>query len=212
MDPAETAAEPGAAFALEAPPASTAAMPTQVSRRGKLLRQHRFTVHYPDGTEGTCAYERFGPAYHLFCYQYGDGSPLPRQYHTRPLGNTPGEIEAKGRELAVTAFCEAVERERRDRFARVTPPTDGSRKPDPALFRLSPADAKRHGGRYSLCLPMPSGRLVRSSATFLTLAEANRAWEEVGDRRLVVACCNRLDRCWQAPRYNPLYAKGAPKC
>jgi hypothetical protein len=212
MDPTDTRVEPEAAFALEAPPAVTT-HEAPPKKRGTLLKQHRFAVTFPDGTEGACAYERFGPAYHLFCHAYGDGTPLPRQYHARPLGNRPEDVEAKGRELATAAFCEAVERERRDRFARVTPPTDGSRKPDPALFRLSPADAKRHGGRYALCLPMPaSGRLVRSSRTFATLSEANFAWEEVGDRRLVVACCNRLDRCWQAPKYNPLYAKGAPKC
>jgi hypothetical protein len=207
MEPADTTA-----FALEAPPANVAATTAPVRKRGALLKQHRFAVSYPDGTEGTCAYERLGPAWHLFCHAYGDGSPFPRQYVARPLGNRPEDVEAKGRELAVTAFCEAVERERRDRFARVTPPTDGSRKPDPALSRLSPADVKRHGGRYALCLPMPSGRLVRSSTTFMTLAEANFAWEEVGDRRLVVACCSRLDRCWIAPKYNPLYSKGAPRC
>jgi hypothetical protein len=211
MDPVERIATEAAAFALEAPPAVTPP-DAPPKKRGALLKAHRFGVSYPDGTEGTCAYERFGPAYHLFCHSYGDGSPLPRQYHTRQLGNRPEDVEAKGRELAAAAFSEAVERERKDRFARVTPPTDGSRKPDTSLFRLSPADAKRHGGRYALCLPMPSGRLVRSSATFATLAEANHAWEEVGDRRLVVACCSRLDRRWLAPKYNPLYAKGAPRC
>ena len=65
-------------------------------------------------------------------------------------------------------------------------------------------------GRYALCRPM-GARLVPVSTTFESLDAVNEAWREKGDRNLVVACCNRLDRCWEMPRYNPLYAAFDPR-
>jgi hypothetical protein len=175
-----------------------------VVSRSHLLKAHSCAVSYPDGADGTAAYERLGPAYHRFDFRYSDGAILSRRYLTRPLGNTPADIEAKARELAEAAFLEAVETERRDWFARVSEPTDGGRKKNPLRYQVKPAEAKQHGGRYALCLLIGS-RLVRMSATVKTVAEANTLWQQRGDTNLVVACCNRLDRRWEVPKYNPLH-------
>jgi|GEM_PF-2555979 hypothetical protein len=188
-----------ATLTLVAP--SAAGTPPQ-KRRAALLKALSFQAVYPDGNEGSCQYTRYGPAWHLFEYAHPAG-PLPRQYSTERIANEAEAVEAKGKELAPKAFSEAIELERRDRFARATWPY--GQKPDPSLYVLSPKDAKALGGKYALCLPLPSGKLVRSSAVFATLDEANHAFSEVGDRRLIVACCCRLNRRWERPR---LGAKG----
>jgi hypothetical protein len=172
--------------------------------RSHLLKAHSCAVSYPDGADGAVAYERLGPACHRFEFRYSNGAILSRRYLTRPLGNTPADIEAKAREMAESAFLEAIEHERRDYFARVSEPTDGSRRKNPLRYQVKPAEAKQHGGRYALCLLIGT-RLVRMSATVKTIAEANDLWQKRGDPNLVVACCNRLDRKWEVPRYNPLH-------
>lgn len=87
------------------------------SSRSRLLKRHEFRIIYPDGMEGTCQYERFGPTYHSFHFRYGTGNlgqstPLPRQFLDQTLGNTPQAIEAAGRETAQAAFASAIRRER----------------------------------------------------------------------------------------------------
>ena len=73
---------------------------------------------------------------------------------------------------------------------------------------MTAGKAKLLGGKYALCVPI--GRhLVQHSHTFDTLEEANAAWRECSSKGgLYVACCNRLDRRWELPRYNPLYKDG----
>ena len=78
--------------------------------------------------------------------------------------------------------------------------TDGSRKANPAKFRMTAGKAKELGGRYALARQI-GRRLLRVSDTFATLGEVNAAWLEKGNPALFVACCNRLDRCWEIPRY-----------
>jgi hypothetical protein len=55
----------------------------------------------------------------------------------------------------------------------------------------------------------------RSSLLFDSLEAANTAWKEkkaeVGDKQLMVACGNRLDRCWELPRFSPLYKDYDPR-
>ncbi len=180
--------------------------------RGRLLKTHACSVSFPDGTDGTATYERLGPAYHRFDFRYGDGSAMPRQHLTRPLGNRPADIEAKARELAGVCFREAIEVERRDYFARATEPADGSRKKDPSKYRMPAGRAKEIGGKYALCLPFPSGRrYVRLSPALDCFEEAAALWRQRRDGRCVVACANRLDRCWELPKYNPLLTEGHPR-
>jgi len=173
-----------------------------VRDRGPLLKAPSCPAAFPDGSRGECRYTRYGPRWHRFDYARPDG-PLPHRYCSEPLANDAASIEAKAAELAVLSFREAIETERKDRFARATP--QYGTKPDPSLYVASPAEAKKLGGRYALCLALPSGRLIRSSAVFATLEEANAAYGEVGDRRLLVCCFHRLNRRWERPKYG---AKG----
>jgi hypothetical protein len=187
---------------LSAP--STSATETLSRPRARLVKTHEFSVAYPDGTTGSCSYERLGPAYHRFDFRYFDGKRLPRQYWTLPLMNCQETIEEAGRARAEDAFKEAIEVERKDYFARATEPTDGSRKANPKKFRLSAKQAKEMGGKYALCIFVGS-TLLPVTRRFDTLQEANARWIEKGNPALFVACCNRLDRCWGIPRYSPLY-------
>jgi hypothetical protein len=179
-------------------------------RVGRLIKCHRFPVSFPDGTEGSCTYERLGPACHRFDYDYADGAALPRQYLTRPFTNVPTEIEKRGQELALDCFLEAIEVERRDYFKRITPPTSGARVPRPERFQMTAKRAKEHAGRYAVCTPV-GRKLVPVSTLYDSLPTANHAWKALGMRAWVVACCNRMDRCWEQVKYNPLHAEGHPR-
>ena len=172
------------------------------------MRDLTFEVTYPDATEGTCSYERLGPAYHRFEYRYRDGAHLSRTYRTLPLGNTPPEIAEAGKASAEKAFFEAVEHERKDYFARVTEPTDGSRKKKLLGRAMEAFQAKRYGGRYAVCLMLPeSGRAIRVTQDVATIREANALWVARGRIPSYAACCcNRMDRRWEMPKYNPMYA------
>lgn len=184
---------------------------TPLSRsRTRLLKSHDCPVPLPDGTDGTCRYERLGPACHRFTYHYQGGALLARLYQTRPLENTPDALEAAARQLAPDAFAAAIEHERRDHFARATLPTDGSRTVHPATYRLRAGRAKRLGGRYALCRPV--GRhLVPVSLAFDRLSEGADLWRTRTHPEAVLACCCRLDRRWELLRYNPLLAEGHPR-
>jgi hypothetical protein len=177
-----------------------------VHSRGRvILKEHRFPVTLPDGTEAQCRYERLGSQYHRFEYIYQDGSALPRQNVFTRLANDSRSIEEKGRELASACFREAIEWERKDYFARASEPSDGSRKKRPEKYRMKAKTAKELGGCYAVCLRTPTSLFPVSSA-FSTLEKANAAWKERALPNTVVACCNRLDRCWELPKFNPLYA------
>jgi hypothetical protein len=175
--------------------------------RPRLFKSHHFPVQYPDGSTGECRYTRLGLRSHQFRFVYQDGKELPcRQYVGALLVGGAPAVEAAGRERAERAFFEAIQHERAFYFARVSLPSDGSRHLDPARYRMTAGKARTLGGKYALCVRI--GRhLVQHSRTFETLEEANDAWRTGGSRNgRYVACCNRLDRRWELPRYNPLYA------
>ena len=180
---------------------------TVTAPRSRLFKSHHFPVEYPDGSTGECRYTRLGLRSHQFRFVYQDGKELPRQYVSTFLNGGAPAVEAAGRERVERAFKEAIEHERVFYFARVSLPSDGSRHLDPARYRMTAGKAKSLGGKYALCVRI--GRhLVQHSRTFETLEEANDAWQTCGSSRndRYVACCNRLDRRWELPRYNPLYA------
>jgi hypothetical protein len=180
-------------------------------RVGRLIKTHRFKVSFPDGTEGECSYERLGPAYHRFDYCYFDGAALPRQYVTRPIINTTEEIEKKGRELALDCFTEAIHVEQKDYFKRISPPTSGTRVPRKERFSMTAKKAKEFSGKYAICVHVGKKLVPISSALYDSQATANHAWKALGQTQWVVACLNRMDRCWETCKYNPLHAEGHPR-
>ena len=195
------------------PHASLVSLPGSVpsvthSRSGEAVtKAHEFTVTFPDHTTGTCRYERLAPKWHRFHFDYEDGTRLPSVMWEKGLANDLSSLEAKGQELAARCFAEAVLRERKEYFCRASEPSDGTRKRRPEVFRMKAEMAKAKAGIYVLCYPR-NGVLSSFGAHFSTLEEANHSWRQQTDRhRMVVACCNRLDRCWECPKFNPLYAE-----
>jgi len=185
-----------------------------ITGRSRLVKSHSCPVSFPDGQEGTCAYTRGGPAWHLFRFTHGTGNAatlLPVLHMTERVGNDPGSIEEAAKRLASVAYTAAIRRERTDYFQRVS--EGGGRKRRPERCQMKTERAKQLAGKYALCRAMGAmgERLLPVSATFESLDAVNEAWREKGDRNLVVACCNRLDRCWEMPRYNPLYAAFDPR-
>jgi hypothetical protein len=146
----------------------------------------------------------------VFYFTYEDGDSMPRQTCTERLGNDAGSIERKGAELAACCYQEAIRIERERYFRRATEPSDGSRRKRPERYRMTAARAREIAGKYALCVRSRNVLLV-VGGLYDDIEEANRAWREKGDRRLVVACCNRLDRCFELPRYNTLYAECDPR-
>ena len=130
------------------------------------------------------------------------GAPLPTQRYGQRFANTPDAITEKARELAASAFAEAIRQEQQNRFRRATPP--GETKPDAALFQFSAKRAKQIGGKYSLCRRLGK-RLLPDGSLLDTLDEANAAWKERGDLALLVACACRWSRRWETPRFNSLH-------
>lgn len=177
---------------------------------GRLMKEYTFAVTYPDGIEGSCRYERGGPTWHLFHFLYRDGAPLPRQTVTSRLSNDSGSIEAKGNALVAACYAEAITRERETYFQRATEPSDGSRKKRPDRYGMKANKAKELAGLYAVCR-VTRERLWVEGTMYRELEKANAQWRERGDTRLVVACCNRLDRCWEVMRFNPLYAECDPR-
>ena len=181
--------------------------------RPRLFKSHHFPVEYPDGATGECRYTRLGLRSHQFRFVYPDGKELPsRQYVSTPLVGGAPAVEETGRERVERAFKEAILHERVFYFARASLPSDGSRYLDSERYRMAAGKAKRLGGKYALCV-LIGRHLVQHSRTFETLEEANAVWRECRSGRsgLYVACCNRLDRRWELPRYNPLYKDGHPR-
>ena len=169
---------------------------------GPLFKEHCFTVTLPDGTESVCHYDRLGSQYHRFSYAYHDGTALPRQNVFERLANDVKTIKEKGQELAQACFRDAIERERREYFARASEPSDGSRKKRPERYRMNAKTAKKLGGYYALCHQTQKG-LLPFGVAYATLERANTALMETDRLNVVVACCNRLDRCWEQPKFNP---------
>ena len=62
--------------------------------------------------------------------------------------------------------------------------------------------AKKLGGYYALCHRTQKG-LLPFGVAYATLEKANAALNENAQPNAVVACCNRLDRCWESPKFNP---------
>ncbi len=52
---------------------------------GKLVKTLEGTCTFPDGTDGTWAYERLGPACHRYDYRYGDGAAIHTEETQRGL-------------------------------------------------------------------------------------------------------------------------------
>ena len=169
---------------------------------GPLFKEHSFTVTLADGTQSPCRYDRLASQYHRFSYAYRDGTSLPRQNLFERLANDVKTIEDKGQELASACFRDAIEQERREYFARASEPSDGSRKKRPEKYCMNAKTAKKLGGYYALCHQTQKG-LLPFGVAYATLERANAALRETDPLNVVVACCNRLDRCWEEPRFNP---------
>lgn len=174
------------------------------------IKCHTFSVTFPDGQQGTCHYERRASQWHNFRFQYADGVWMPYQSWNQTLQGDHSLIEQKGRELAAACYWEAIYRERKNYFQRSSEPSDGSRKKRPEKYRMKPAEAKAQAGKYALCERLGEN-YYPISPLFDEIDQANTLWREKGDPTLVVACCNRLDRCWTIPRYNSLYAEHDPR-
>lgn len=170
------------------------------------LDKHQCCVTYPDGTTGTCDFERHGPTYARLSYRYGDeGILLSRTALYEKVDNTRNQIETLCQSKAEAAFLAAADHERVDFFARVTYPAGGARKVDPNRATLKQEKAKRVAGKYAVCLRLPSGKLLAVSRIYDTLGEANNRYLAEPKADCVVACASRLDRRWMVPKYNPLH-------
>ncbi|MES2459246.1 MAG: hypothetical protein V4671_01595 [Armatimonadota bacterium] len=188
------------------------AIPT--SGRAKLLKSHSCSVVFPDGRAGCCHYVRGGPAWHIFRYEYEDKATLPTQHTALRLQNDVASIEHAARTGATLAYGDAVLRERREYFQRAS--ETGGRRRHPERFQMKALRAKALSGKYAVCQHIGSPtrqRLLPVGKMHDRLEDANREWqaEHGASPLLVVACCNRLDRCWEVPRFNPLHPRSAPK-
>ena len=177
---------------------------------GSLCKSHAFAVAFPDGKSGNCCYERKGPSWHEFRYSYADGAQMPKQVCSERMGSDFHTVERKGAELAKVCYLEAIRAERDNYFRRASEPSDGHRKRRPERYGMKAQRAKELAGLYALCR-IWNGVLTPLGTLYEEIERANLAWRETGDTRLVVACCNRLDRCWEVPKYNTLYAEFNPK-
>jgi hypothetical protein len=157
-------------------------------------------VEYPDGTTGECHYQQLGPQCHRLSYRYGDGSLLARI----PIYTDVPTVSIAAKENAEKAFAQAILSERQEVFARATFPAGGGRDVDRNKATLTPDKAKELGGKYAVCLRLPSGKLLAVSRAYDTIEEANARY--CADPSHVVACASRLDRRWMVPKYNPLHA------
>jgi hypothetical protein len=166
-------------------------------------------VSYPDGSTGDCHYLRGGPAWHIFRYGHrgrdGKSGTLPAVHVAERLANTVHAIEEIARRRAEESFWSAVLRERKEYFQRASASEGQGRKARPERFQMKALRAKTLSGKYALCRKVGKSRIPVSDY-FDDLKEAVTAWEEQEDKTLVIACCNRLDRCWEEPAFNPLFA------
>ena len=195
---------------LGVPAETSSASPT---RRGKPLREFTGSVTYPDGTCGTCHYQRQGPRWHIltFRYRWNDHEALlARLYHNKPLEQNVVAIEQLIQEKAADAYQQAMRHELKDRFLRATPPRGQTAGPP---WPMSARRARELAGRYAVCyrLPVTPPRLLALHGPFETIEEANGVWRDKGDMKCVVACACRWSRRCELPHYNPLYAQHDPR-
>lgn len=151
------------------------------------------------------------PAWHLFRYVYCDGVWLPYVDYSFRLDGGESVLRAKAQELAAQSYRLAIAKERKDYFQRATEPSDGSRIRRPEKYQLSAETAKANAGYYAVCKQTEGGVLILSSVLYQNIENANAEWRERNDISLRVLCCNRLDRCWELPRYNLLYKEHDPR-
>jgi hypothetical protein len=190
------------------------AWPYSPPRRGRspILRELTCTVTFPDRREGKCTYDRRALNWHLFRYQYCDDVWMPYVNWSVRFEGSEEEIRVKAQELAADSYRLAILREKKDYFQRASEPSDGSRKRAPHKYQLSSAAARANAGYYAVCKPLSGGgAYILSPRLYKDIETANEEWRERGDTRLQVLCCNRLDRCWELPRYNTLYAEHDPR-
>ena len=109
------------------------------------------------------------------------------------------------RQKAADAFFAAVSRERKEYFQRASPSEGLGRNAMPERFQMTASRAKELSGKYALCRKVGKSRIPVSDY-FDDLKDAVTAWEGQSDKTLVIACFNRLDRCWEEPTFNPLFA------
>ena len=211
--PHDATFKPGEREALEAslrPSTGGDSTPLQeawrpIGRGSKIIKEHTCPVTYPDGLSGFCRYERQAPTFHRFRFTDKRGQVVATIWHSERLPSAVEAIEKKAAESLSAAFAEIIERERKEYFARASEYPGRNKRPE--RFQMSTERAKEVGGKYAICVPMgeTGERLIPVTETFETLEAANQAWREKGDARLVVACGNRLDRCWEKPKRNTLY-------
>lgn len=180
--------------------------------RQRRLKEYDCPVSFPDGTTGTCRYQRLAPAWHVFRYEHtgADGTTrfLPRRTLAQGMENTVPAIEAAAQQHAAKAFAEAIEQERTLYFQRAMAPS----KAKPERPQMKAKRAKDLAGRYALCQPVGE-MLLPVTSPVASLEEANAAWIAEDNHQLVVACCCRWSRRWERPRYNPFHAHpDYPKC
>ena len=171
---------------------------------GTLFKEHNFTVTLPDGTQSPCRYDRLGSQYHRFSYAYQDGTALPRQNLFERLANDVKTIEDKGQELASACFRDAIEYGNAGSIlpALLNPLMAAASGVLRSLSHERRKRRRRLGGYYALCHRTQNG-LLPFGVAYATLEKANAALNENAQPNAVVACCNRLDRCWEIPRLNP---------
>ena len=183
--------------------------PTQERSATGLLTRHSCQVTYPDGASGDCVYVRCGPTWHLFRYGHmgkdGKTSTLPERTDNARIANTVQAIEEMAKHKAADAFWSAVLRERKEYFQRASASEGMGRKAKPERSQMKAGRAKELSGKYALCRIVGKSR-IPVSEYFDDMKEAVSAWEGQTDKTLVIACCNRLDRCWEEPAFNPLFA------
>lgn len=200
-----------------------------------LFHSHACTVQFVDGKVGNCTYERKGPTWHVFHYFYpgqwtrsGQPAELAMQVWQKRMDNDRMEVECLAQTLSADAFAHAVASEQQHYFARASPDLNGNppRQADKSRFTTDAKTAKEWAGKYALCWTgLPALRFIgNASATlgrdlFNSVEAANNLWRtgefpdafgtiaNAHDHRLVVACFNRLDRCWELPFFNPLYTE-----
>lgn len=178
----------------------------------QLIDRATIRVCLPDRVPARCKYERHGPAYHTFEYE-----DKPRGYIARASYSSRIEGLYKIRDLAQNmtedAYREAIRMERDSYFRRASE-DDSYRKRRPEMAQTKVETAKALSGRYAICL-LDGEKVVAppGAPTYDTIEEANDVWtrrdtifEPQCIEHLVVACFNRLDRCWEVPIFNPIYA------
>jgi hypothetical protein len=137
----------------------------------------------------------------------GMGTALPVQHLAERIGNDRASIEAAAKAPRRGGLYGAIRASARSTSS--APARAAGRKRRPERCQMKADRAKQLAGRYAVCRRV-GDRLLPVAGTHERLEDANAQWRQRRDYNLVVACCNRLDRCWEVPRFNPLYAEFDP--